>query len=296
MSDNARWAAFEPRPGDTVISTPSKCGTTWMQHIVAMLVFDTTNLTSPISAHSPWLDARTHATNEVLDLLAAQTHRRTIKTHTPLDGLPRSSDVSFIAMARHPLDVALSFRDHFANADQHQVGARISEASGIPDRPPREQPPNDPAEYLAWWIDNDIEPDGSGPHGLSDFCNSIRACWDVPTDPNVLLVHYADLLSAPLFEIGRVAEFLDLDVSPLFVAEVAAATSFDQMRSNAENSVPFAEDSFWSDPTLFFRVGGNRRWAGLIDGAVLERFGERLNLLASDQRAWALGGSSALAH
>jgi hypothetical protein len=260
-----------------------------------MLVLDTVVLGSPISKVSPWLDARTHATKEVLDLLAAQEHRRTIKTHTPLDGLPRFSDISFIAMARHPLDAALSFRDHSTNQDRSRIGALISEASGIPDGPRREQPPEDPAEYLSWWIDNEIESDGAGPYGLSDFCNSIRACWDVRNDPNVVLVHYADLLSNPLHEIGRVAEFLDLDVSPDFIAEVATATSFDQMRSNAEDAVPFAQDSFWAVPSLFFRVGGNRNWEELIDDAVLERFDERLNLLEPDSRAWALYGSTGLA-
>lgn len=152
-----------------------------MQHIVVMLVLDTTELGRPISALSPWLDARTHTDIEVFDLLAAQTHRRTIKTRTPLDGVPHPSDVSFIAMSRHPLDVALSFRDHDDNVDQSRVGAMIGEASGFPDIPLREQPPKDPAQYLAWWIDNDIEPDGAGPYGLGDFCNSIKAYWPYAT-------------------------------------------------------------------------------------------------------------------
>jgi hypothetical protein len=28
VSDNARWAQFEARPGDIFVCTPSKCGTT----------------------------------------------------------------------------------------------------------------------------------------------------------------------------------------------------------------------------------------------------------------------------
>src|SRR5674536_154767 len=31
VSDNARWAGFRYRADDIVISTPAKCGTTWMQ-------------------------------------------------------------------------------------------------------------------------------------------------------------------------------------------------------------------------------------------------------------------------
>jgi hypothetical protein len=36
--------------------------------------------------------------------------------------------------------------------------SRTCGVSGFPDVPPREQPPTDPAEDLARWIDNDISP------------------------------------------------------------------------------------------------------------------------------------------
>ena len=41
---------------------------------------------------SPWLDMLTRDAASVFDDLAAQKHRRFIKTHTPLDGLPRDAD------------------------------------------------------------------------------------------------------------------------------------------------------------------------------------------------------------
>ncbi len=39
VMDNARWTGFEPRPDDIFVCTPSKCGTTWMQTIVASLLW-----------------------------------------------------------------------------------------------------------------------------------------------------------------------------------------------------------------------------------------------------------------
>ena len=39
VMDNARWTGFEPRPDDIFVCTPSKCGTTWMQTIVANLLW-----------------------------------------------------------------------------------------------------------------------------------------------------------------------------------------------------------------------------------------------------------------
>ena len=55
MSDSARWDRFAFRPDDVVISTPSKCGTTWMQTIVGMLLLDRTELGAPIGTISPRL-------------------------------------------------------------------------------------------------------------------------------------------------------------------------------------------------------------------------------------------------
>ena len=56
MADSARWEGFPFRNGDIVISTPSKCGTTWMQMICALLVFQTTDFNPPLTEISPWLD------------------------------------------------------------------------------------------------------------------------------------------------------------------------------------------------------------------------------------------------
>jgi aryl sulfotransferase len=39
ITDTSRWQNFKPRPDDIFICTPPKCGTTWTQAIVAMLVF-----------------------------------------------------------------------------------------------------------------------------------------------------------------------------------------------------------------------------------------------------------------
>jgi aryl sulfotransferase len=96
--DSARWERFEFRSDDVIISTPAKCGTTWMQTIVGMLLLDRIDLGAPILTISPWLDALLHTDEEVFNLLDRQTHRRLIKTHTPLDGVPRHPSVTYITM------------------------------------------------------------------------------------------------------------------------------------------------------------------------------------------------------
>ncbi len=136
--DNGRWEGFAFRPGDIVISTRSKSGTTWVQMICALLVFQTPDLPAPLGELSPWLDWRVVPLDEVLATLAAQRHRRFIKTHTPLDGLPLDPRATYVVVARHPLDLAVSLYHHSGNLDR----ARIARFTG--QSPPAEPPEGRP--------------------------------------------------------------------------------------------------------------------------------------------------------
>ena len=58
--DNTRWTDFPFRSGDIAISTPPKCGTTWMQTLCAMLVLDAVEFDRPLAEISPWLDMQSN--------------------------------------------------------------------------------------------------------------------------------------------------------------------------------------------------------------------------------------------
>ena len=64
--DSARWEGFPFRAGDIVISTRSKSGTTWMQMICALLVFQTPRPTARLAQLSPWLDWLVRPRGEVI--------------------------------------------------------------------------------------------------------------------------------------------------------------------------------------------------------------------------------------
>ena len=55
--DSRRWANYKPRNDDIVIATYPKCGTTWTQRLVSMLVF-ASPAPRPIAEASPWLARR----------------------------------------------------------------------------------------------------------------------------------------------------------------------------------------------------------------------------------------------
>jgi aryl sulfotransferase len=90
--DSTRWNGYKPRTDDIVIATSYKSGTTWMQEIVRQLVFleqeapqrDEVGLWEV----SPWLEGCSLPLDEIMAKLEAQQHRRFIKSHLALDGLP----------------------------------------------------------------------------------------------------------------------------------------------------------------------------------------------------------------
>src|SRR6478672_945559 len=122
ISDNLRWNRLEPRLGDIVVCTPAKCGTTWMQTIVAALLFPDGGALGPVTEVAPWIDARFEPIDVVVARLDAQSHRRQIKTHTPADGIRWSPDASYVVVFRDGRDAFMSFHNHMSNMRMDLVG------------------------------------------------------------------------------------------------------------------------------------------------------------------------------
>nr|WP_094560293.1 sulfotransferase domain-containing protein [Synechococcus sp. 8F6] len=80
--DSRRWDHVALRDDDIVIASPYKSGTTWLQAIVAHLVFDG-ELAAPLADLSPWLEANYHDLDALVLTLEQQRHRRFIKSHLP---------------------------------------------------------------------------------------------------------------------------------------------------------------------------------------------------------------------
>ena len=92
--DSTRWNTFKFRDDDVIVATYAKSGTTWMQQIVAQLVFGGGE-NHAVAKLSPWVDLRI-IPQQVIDDLEMQTHRRVMKTHLPVDALVYSPKAKYI--------------------------------------------------------------------------------------------------------------------------------------------------------------------------------------------------------
>ena len=99
-----------------IVVTPPKCGTTWMQTMVALLLSGDPLVETDLSIRMPWVDFRMREVEDVAERLEAMAHRRSMKSHTPLDGLPVGDEALYICVFRHPLDAHFSFRQQQALA------------------------------------------------------------------------------------------------------------------------------------------------------------------------------------
>jgi hypothetical protein len=287
VDDNARWDGFEFRPGDIVISTPKKCGTTWTQMLCALLIFDGTVFPEPLEQLSPWLDMCNRSIDEVRATLARQTHRRFIKTHTPLDGLPLRDDVIYVATGRDPRDAAVSFEHHARNMDYERFLALRAAAMGNDDLdqfPPRAAPLDDPVEQFRWFVRNDAL---AGAPTLAAILHHLGTAWCRRHEPNVVLCHFTDFTQDLTGELRRLAAALHIAVTPERAATLAAEAGLDRMRERADEIAPAASQGNWKDPRAFFRSGGSGEWRDRLTAEDLQEYDRRVAALTPpDLAAW----------
>ena len=296
ISDNERWAGFEFRPDDIVISTPPKAGTTWMQALCAMLIFDSVELPARLSTLSPWFDMNLHAPDDMRAALAAQQHRRFIKTHTPLDGLPYDERVTYVCVGRDPRDVGMSTVHHMRNTKVETVVATRAGAVGLDDltelgAPPPPDIAADAAAYFRLWMEE--EDSRYMMSTLAGVLHHLDTFWERRDAPNVALFHYSDLSADLPGQLRRLAAALDIDVDDDRVAAYAAAGSFGEMKARADVLVPNAEEAIWHSNDAFFRSGTAGGWREVLSPDDLARYEERVGALLSPPVArWAHGGGS----
>ena len=246
--DSGRWLGFRFRPGDIVISTRRRSGTTWTQMICALLIFQTPDLPAPLSWLSPWLDQVIVPHDFVYAQLGEQRNRRFIKTHTPLDGIPLHPQVTYIVTARHPLDMFVSLRHHLDNYHP-PVGQLTGRAGPAGSRESMH-------DSLLRWVADAYDP-SAYPESLPGIMRHLSDAWARRGAANVLLVRYDDLCADLEGQMRWLAGRLGITVpEPTWPALVQAAT-FERMRGRADYLAPPPHPGGAGDAVAFFRRGSS---------------------------------------
>lgn len=145
---------------------------------------------------SVWFEPRWVQIDESIAKLEAQQHRRVIKSHLPLDGLPYYPQVQYIVVGRDARDVFMSLWNHHAN----YAPGFLDFLNGLPDRvgDPMPAAPDNIHEFWRGWSTQGWFPWESEGYPYWGNLHHTRTWWAYRHLPNILFVHYNDLLTDTL--------------------------------------------------------------------------------------------------
>ncbi len=226
---------YTPDSGDIFIATQMKCGTTWMQQVVyEVLSAGKGDLSDSGHRHmcalSPWIESGASVSMQAAPRIGS-TGKRIIKTHFPSSLCPYSEAARYIYVARHPVSCFASCMDF------------IRFLAG-PMAPSTQKFLEKYCSAEMWWQ--------SWPEHVAGWWN-----WSIDR-PNVLFVHYEDMLSDLGAQVDRVAAFLDTALAPDERSEVIRKSQFAYMKEREE----YFE---MASPTYFSMAGGSYFASGRAD-------------------------------
>lgn len=290
--DGPRWAKFVRRPDDIIIATSYKAGTTWMQTIIANLLFSDGNLPGPVQDVSPWLDFRMAPADNIFETLDAQSHRRFIKTHLPLDGIPYFTDVQYVVVGRDARDVFMSLVNHYGNYNPKIIDMMNT----VPGRTWDVLEPYDGDIHKLWknWMTK-----GSFPWELDGFpywshLHHVQTWWDFRHLPNIHFAHYQDLTNDLDGEMRRIADVLNIVVPEEHWASVVTAAKFETVKKNPEKVLADRVNfSFRGGAQTFINKGTNGRWRDVLSKEELALYDAAADrVLSHECRLWLENGGS----
>jgi aryl sulfotransferase len=233
---------------------------------------------SGVAELSPWVDLRVPPKEVKIGALEAQTQRRFMKTHLPVNALEFSPKAKYIYVARDGRDVVMSLHNHHASALPMWYGA----LNDTPGRvgPPIAPPSADRAAYFQEWLDKDGFP-------FWPFWENVRTWWAVRNLPNVLLVHFADLKADLPGMIRKIAAFLEVTIDEAKFPVIVEHCTFAWMKKNATASVPMG-GAFWEGGAeTFIYKGENARWTSVLSAEQSAQYKDRaVAELGEECAAW----------
>jgi hypothetical protein len=197
---------YRAAPGDVFVATYPKCGTTWLQYIVYLLLHDG----RPLAPAESINDVFPHLEEVGEAFVRALPEPRLIKTHLPFARTPWSPRAKYIYVARNPFDCAVSFYHHTRGFARH-----YDFADGTWET------------FFECFLHGEVD--------FGDYFDHLLSWWPHRADANLLFLTYEQMLVDPAQAVLALAEFLGGRASALArdascLAGVVRDSNFDEMR------------------------------------------------------------------
>jgi aryl sulfotransferase len=233
---------------------------------------------------------------EIHQALEAQTFRRFLKTHLPLDGLPYFPNVKYLIVCRDPRDVFMSLINHYGNYtpmafEAFNGGDRV----GTPMPSFKEEFNDDVSAFWKSWISRgwfDWESEG---YPFWGNMNHAQTFWNYRELPNFHFLHFADLLADLPGSVRDIANFIDHPVTDAEVARIVDVNTFANVKKKAietdANADPNDPEFFKGGQTGFIFKGTNGRWKDVLTAEDLALYEDaKKGLLSDDCAEWLENG------
>jgi hypothetical protein len=205
---------FSLNNDDIVVVSFPKSGTTWLQHIVTLIMLDSSKVGDDrnIEQKFPYLEYEYPGLQEIAKLPSP----RLIKSHMPYSSLPadiHTGKAKVLYIARNAKDVCVSY---------YYFARMLSVFS-----------------YQGSFIDffNQFT---SGQVFYGPYWVHVGEFWDHRKDNNIHFIQYEELHMDPEKVIRQVAEFLGRTLTDQQVADIVSQSSFKSMKDN-----PTVNYSWW---------------------------------------------------
>lgn len=264
-----------------------------MQRIINLLIFQSTE-PQALDRISPWVDRRFPVSiEEEMERLENQGHRRAMKSHLPIDGLPLFDEVKYVHVARDGRDMCMSYHNHVTGFNAEALAAldRAGRDDATINRPyPRAQ--TDPAAFFRTWLTEGVIPDQTDGLPTVSYFELERSYWEERKRSNLLFVHYNDLKSNLNQEMRRLADFLDISLPEKLWPELELAATFETMKQQGDRLSPGASSTFVDGAQRLYFKASNDRWKDVLTEDDLKLYHDKIGTLPSDCARWLTGGGS----
>jgi aryl sulfotransferase len=274
LSSSLVWGDFLAQggfaPGDIVVADPFKAGTTWTQRILQQILDNGEERPEGLAETSPWLDSSWGDHARMLERLQEQRargERRLMKSHLPADSVPFASEARYLFVGRNGKDIGVSFHNYLVHFSPEVMATINRIHAGWSGDPTPLVIPENKQEFFDRWLDTDG-------YGCCDLFDVVKSWWRWRNEPNVLLVHYAQLIEDLPSQVVRLARFIGIEPKALRMDLILEHCSFGYMRTRADKLAPFG-GAHMTESGAFFQKGPRRDFHTELTPAQIERFDRR---------------------